>query len=74
MGWEFFVPARTLIGVKLLITNMLTMRTKLVISTNPKGLYPPQSRVHMEKATMDYNYSSYEWNYRNSMQNQIEKN
>ena len=29
----------------------------------------PQSRVHLEKRTMDYNDSSYEWNYQDSMQN-----
>ena len=34
----------------------------------------PQSRVHLEKRTMDHNDSSYEWNYQDSMRNQIGKN
>ncbi len=29
--------------------NELTTIIKLVINTNPNGLYTPQSRVHMEK-------------------------
>ncbi len=29
----------------------------------------PQSRVHLEKRTMDHNDSSYEWNYQDSMRN-----
>jgi hypothetical protein len=43
-------------------------------NTNPKGRYTPQSGVHLEKRTMDHNDSSYEWNYQDSMQNQIGKN
>jgi len=34
----------------------------------------PQSRVHLEKRPMDHNNSSYEWNYQDSMWNQIGKN
>jgi len=34
----------------------------------------PQSRVHLEKRSMDHNDSSYEWNYQDSMWNQIGKN
>ncbi len=30
--------------------------------------------IHLEKRTMDYNDSSYEWNYQDSMRNQIGKN
>jgi len=36
--------------------------------------YTPQSRVQLEKRTMDYNNSSYERNYQDSMRNQIGKN
>jgi hypothetical protein len=43
-------------------------------NTNPKGLYTPQIRVHLEKRTMDHNDSSYKWNYQDSMRNQIGKN
>ena len=34
----------------------------------------PQSRVHLEKRTMDYNDDSYEWNDQDSMRNKIGKN
>ena len=34
----------------------------------------PQSRVHLEERTMDYNDDSYEWNNQDSMRNQIGKN
>jgi len=34
----------------------------------------PQIRVHLEKRSMDHNDSSYEWNYQDSMRNQIGKN
>ena len=33
----------------------------------------PQSRVHLEKRTIDYIYSSHTWNYQDSMRNQIGK-
>ncbi len=34
----------------------------------------PQSRAQMDKRTMDHNHSTYEWNYKDSMQNKIGKN
>ncbi len=40
----------------------------------PQGRYTSQSRVYLEERTMDYNNSTYKWNYQDSMRNQIRKN